>query len=224
MRENRGCPDTDKDGDGVVDRLDNGPTEPGDQRNQGCKAPQKVVITASGLEITDSVYFKLDKAIIEKRYAQPHAAITYLDIVLDEGASWQFAPPAGHTIAWAFVYAMRFDWAHVWSSNCANPRATAARFAQPVVGGGERRHDGRMNAIRIETMIDEATARAIPALRPLLGKHVELIALDASPVPLTERKLAVDELLALRIKLPPGVGPLSLEAIERAIAEGALGR
>ena len=73
-------------------------------------------------------------------------------------------------------------------------------------------------------MIDEAAARAIPALRPLLGKHVELIALDASPVPLTERKLTVDELLALRIKLPPGVGPLSPEAIERAIAEGALGR
>lgn len=81
-----------------------------------------------------------------------------------------------------------------------------------------------MKAIKIETMIDEATACAIPALRPLLGKHVELIALDASPVPLTERKVAVDELLALRIKLPPGVGPLSLEAIERAVAEGALGR
>ena len=41
---------------------------------------------------------------------------------------------------------------------------------------------------------------------------------------MTERKLTVDELLALRIKLPPGVGPLSPEAIERAIAEGALGR
>ena len=36
-------------------------------------------------------------------------------------------------------------------------------------------------------------------------------------------KLTVDELLASRIKLPPGVGPLSLEDMERAIAEGALG-
>jgi hypothetical protein len=81
-----------------------------------------------------------------------------------------------------------------------------------------------MNAIKIDTTIDEAVARAIPALRPLLGKHVELIALDAAPAPAPERKLTVDELLASRIKLPAGVGPLSLEDMERAIAEGALGR
>lgn len=79
-----------------------------------------------------------------------------------------------------------------------------------------------MNAIKVDTTIDEAVARAIPALRPLLGKHVELIALDTAPAP--ERRLTVDELLASRIKLPPGIGPLSLEDIERAIAEGALGR
>ncbi len=72
-----------------------------------------------------------------------------------------------------------------------------------------------MNAIRIDTTIDEAVARAIPALRPLLGKHVELIALDAAPTPAPERKLSVDELLATRIKLPPGIGPLSLEDTER---------
>ena len=83
-----------------------------------------------------------------------------------------------------------------------------------------------MNAIKVDTTIDEAVARAIPALRPLLGKHVELIALEAAPAPAPapERKLTVDELLASRIKLPPGVGPLSLEDMERAIAEGALGR
>jgi hypothetical protein len=81
-----------------------------------------------------------------------------------------------------------------------------------------------MNAIKIDTTIDEAVARAIPALRPLLGKHVELIALDAAPAPTPEPKLTVDELLASRIKLAPGVGPLSLEDMERAIAEGALGR
>lgn len=84
-----------------------------------------------------------------------------------------------------------------------------------------------MNAIKVDTTIDEAVARAIPALRPLLGKHVELIALSAlepAPEPAPLRKLTVDELLASRIKLPPGVGPLSLDDIERAIAEGALGR
>lgn len=81
-----------------------------------------------------------------------------------------------------------------------------------------------MNAIKIDTTIDEAVALAIPALRPLLGKQVELIALETAPESALERKLTVDELLASRIKLPPGIGPLSLEDMERAIAEGALGR
>ena len=81
-----------------------------------------------------------------------------------------------------------------------------------------------MNAIKVDTTIDKAVAGAIPALRPLLGKHVEIIALEAAPEPEPERKLTVDELLASRIKLPPGVGPLSLEDMEQAIAEGALGR
>ena len=80
-----------------------------------------------------------------------------------------------------------------------------------------------MNAIKVDTTIDEAVARAIPALRPLLGRHVELIVLDATSAP-SERKLTVDELVASRIRLPPGIGPLSIEDMERAIAEGARGR
>lgn len=78
-----------------------------------------------------------------------------------------------------------------------------------------------MNAIRIDTTIDEAVARAIPALRPLLGRHVELIALDVA----TPRApaLTVDEFLAKRIKLPGGLTPVSLDDMERAIEEGALG-
>ncbi len=81
-----------------------------------------------------------------------------------------------------------------------------------------------MNAIKVDTTIDEAVARAIPAPRPLLGRHVELIALDAASPPTPERNLSVDELLVSRVKLPPGVGPVSLEDMDRAIAEGALGR
>lgn len=81
-----------------------------------------------------------------------------------------------------------------------------------------------MKAIKVDTTIDEAVARAIPALRPLLGKRVEIIALDAASALVSDRALTVDELVASRIKLPPGVGPLSLEDMERAIAEGALGR
>lgn len=83
---------------------------------------------------------------------------------------------------------------------------------------------GTMNAIKTDTTIDEAVVRAIPALRPLLGRHVELIALDAAPTASGEPKLTADELLGSRIKLPAGVGPLSLDDIERAIAIGATGR
>ena len=37
------------------------------------------------------------------------------------------------------------------------------------------------------------------------------------------RTLSVDELLAARLTPPPGVGPVSLEDMDRAIAEGASG-
>lgn len=81
-----------------------------------------------------------------------------------------------------------------------------------------------MNAIRVDTTIDEMLARAVPALRPLLGRRVELIALDEAPAaPAPRPRLTVDELLASRIDLPAGVGPISLDDMERAIVEGALG-
>ena len=82
-----------------------------------------------------------------------------------------------------------------------------------------------MNAIKVQTTVDEATASAIPALRPLLGKRVELIALQiegGSSEP-AKQKLTLDELLARRVDAPPGTPPLSEEDIRRAIVEGAIG-
>jgi len=81
-----------------------------------------------------------------------------------------------------------------------------------------------MDVIRLDTTIDEALARALPALRPLLGRHVELVAAEMPASRPSRSKLTVDELFASRIDLPPGVGPVSLEDMERAIIEGALGR
>lgn len=65
--ENNGCPDSDGDGDGVVDRLDNCPAEAGAKENQGCKAKQQVVITDTGLQILDIVYFKTNSDVILKK-------------------------------------------------------------------------------------------------------------------------------------------------------------
>jgi len=65
--ENSGCPDTDRDGDTVVDRLDNCPDEVGTVKNHGCKAKQLVVFTGGTIELLDIVYFKTNKAVIDKR-------------------------------------------------------------------------------------------------------------------------------------------------------------
>lgn len=79
-----------------------------------------------------------------------------------------------------------------------------------------------MNAIKVQTTVDEATARAIPALRPLLGKRVELIALQTEgEVAQAPKRLTLDELLAAKLTPPSGVGPVSLQDMERAIEKGA---
>ena len=65
--ENRGCPDTDLDEDGVLDRLDNCPDEKGTAANQGCVAKQLVVITQTQLKILDTVHFDTGKASIKRR-------------------------------------------------------------------------------------------------------------------------------------------------------------
>jgi uncharacterized protein (TIGR03382 family) len=64
---NQGCPDADRDGDTVVDRLDNCPDEKGSPANSGCASKQLVRLGDTRLEILDKVYFKTNKAIIEKR-------------------------------------------------------------------------------------------------------------------------------------------------------------
>jgi outer membrane protein OmpA-like peptidoglycan-associated protein len=64
---NRGCPDADRDGDTVVDRLDNCPDEKGSPANSGCAKKQLVRLGDTRLEILDKVYFKTNKAIIERR-------------------------------------------------------------------------------------------------------------------------------------------------------------
>jgi outer membrane protein OmpA-like peptidoglycan-associated protein len=66
-RENKGCPDKDRDADGVVDRLDNCPDQAGDPANAGCVKKQLVRITATGLEILDTVYFQVNRDIIQRR-------------------------------------------------------------------------------------------------------------------------------------------------------------
>ena len=79
--------------------------------------------------------------------------------------------------------------------------------------------------------IDEilATIRRLPLQERL--RLIERAAGEAAedtpkPAAVAERRrtLSVDELLAARLTPPPGVGPVSLPDMERAIAEGASDR
>jgi len=61
------APEPDRDGDAVIDKLDNCPDEPGVPDHQGCTAPQLVTITDTKLEIRDTVFFTTGKSKIEAR-------------------------------------------------------------------------------------------------------------------------------------------------------------
>lgn len=80
-----------------------------------------------------------------------------------------------------------------------------------------------MDAIKFETMIDETVAGAMPQLRPLLGRRVEVIALDTVKAPADHRQTSFDDFLAHRLKRPADVDPVSLDDMERAIGGGAVG-
>lgn len=77
-----------------------------------------------------------------------------------------------------------------------------------------------MNAIRFETTVDETVAGAMPKLRPMLGQRVEVIALEASPGPMSRSPTSLDEFLSHRLKRPADVAPVTLEDMEQAIARG----
>jgi hypothetical protein len=85
--------------------------------------------------------------------------------------------------------------------------------------------------LRFVTALDEilATIRRLPLPDRLrLIERAKLEADEDTPQPAAvaqrQRKLTVDEFLAARLTPPPGVGPVSLEDMDRAIAEGAIGR
>ena len=71
-----------------------------------------------------------------------------------------------------------------------------------------------------------AAIRRLPlAERLRLIERASMEAAEDTPQPASVgRRLSVDEFLAARLTPPPGVGPVTLQDIERAIAEGASGR
>jgi hypothetical protein len=83
----------------------------------------------------------------------------------------------------------------------------------------------------VMSALDEilATIRQLPLperLRLLERAKLEVDEDTPKPAGVAERgrRLSVDEFLAARLTPPPGVAPVSLEDMDRAIAEGAIGR
>ena len=73
-----------------------------------------------------------------------------------------------------------------------------------------------MKAIKFKTTIDEKVAGAMPKLRPLLGRRVEVIALESALSSSSRSSGTLDDFLAHRLKRPAGIEPVTLEDMERA--------
>lgn len=80
-----------------------------------------------------------------------------------------------------------------------------------------------MKSIKLRTTVNETLAQAVPELRPLPGQRVEMVAWKAEEGT-GARALTPDEFLAQRLTRPVGTAPVTLEDMERVIAEGAAGR
>jgi outer membrane protein OmpA-like peptidoglycan-associated protein len=87
-------PDPDRDGDGVPDRIDDCPDDPGPIENQGCPEAEVVVIEAGGFEILDKIYFNVDSAKLQRR---SYAVLDSLARVLNEHPEVPIIRVEGHT-------------------------------------------------------------------------------------------------------------------------------
>ncbi len=82
----------------------------------------------------------------------------------------------------------------------------------------------RAHRVRVRVAKDQELRLTLPSDFPL--GEAEVIVLEAPRVDEVKetRKLTVDDLLAAKLTRPPGVGPVTLGDMERAIVEGASGR
>jgi hypothetical protein len=80
----------------------------------------------------------------------------------------------------------------------------------------------RAHRTRVHVDTDHELRVTLPRDFPVGEAEVTVVQVPRAPAT-TRRRLTVDELLAARLTPPPGVGAVSLDDIERAIAAGASG-
>jgi len=119
--------DPDRDGDGVPDRLDDCPDEPGPVDNQGCPEEQRVVIEESRIEILDKIYFNVDSAQLQTR---SHAVLDNVAEVLVAHPDIRIVHVEGHT-----------DWTGPSAYNMRLSRRRAESVVRYLIDEGGVRKD-----------------------------------------------------------------------------------
>jgi OOP family OmpA-OmpF porin len=172
--DNRGCPYTDRDGDGVWDHIDNCPDVPGPAENQGCpvSVKQLVVITAEKIVIKDAVYFATAKAqILEKSFP----LLTQIASVLKAHPEIPRLVIEGHTdsvgkreanvkLSQARADAVR---GYLVKKGIAAGRLSSVGYGPDRPSNDNETDAGRSKNRRVEFMIDwEAKPASEPALTP----------------------------------------------------------
>jgi hypothetical protein len=81
-----------------------------------------------------------------------------------------------------------------------------------------------MRAHRVKVLVSEDHELRVTLPSDFPPGEAEVIVLGGEPSDAERgRKLTVDEFLAARLSRPPGVGPVTLADMDKAIADGASG-
>ena len=163
----------DSDGDGIPDAEDNCPDQPGTVENHGCPQgiPQRVVVSATTLEILDQVHFATGEARIQKQsywLLDQVAAVlrTHPDLLLvqveghtdDRGAS-SFNILLSHARATAVAD-------YLVSRGVDRERLVARGFGPTRPVGSNATAEGRAANRRVAFTVVKTRARVIEAERP----------------------------------------------------------
>jgi len=93
-----GCPDLDNDKDRILDKDDKCPNEPetynGTDDEDGCPDRGRVIVTDTGIEILDMVYFEYNKAVIK---SQSFPILDAVAATMQGNPSIQLIEVQGHT-------------------------------------------------------------------------------------------------------------------------------
>jgi outer membrane protein OmpA-like peptidoglycan-associated protein len=166
-------PPPDRDGDGIADADDACPDEPGPRSNQGCPeaVTQRVIVSATKIEILDKVQFKSGKAMLDRR---SYPLLDQVAKVLEGHKDLTLVQVEGHSddrggnLANLLLSQARAEAvaAYLEAKGIASDRLRAKGFgsSQPVATNDTAR--GRAANRRVSFTVLQSRAHTIEAVRP----------------------------------------------------------